>query len=307
MMRHQASRDYDYGDEVGGIHRPAGSLPFRLAAAALRNPAVAAGAIACGLGVIAIVVNAIAYQPVRHPSPLFATRAVPTAGVVPVTTTKIVPPPAASPNVAAAEPHETSIEQAISTNSVPPPKPRPADGPVVSLPPAAVATPPVAGISTQLAERIQQGLKDRGLYTGAIDGIAGPATAEAVKAFERSQGLAPTGEVNEHVAQLLRSDKVRQPVAAVPVRPVAATQPQPMPQAQPVPPEPLTATNEGRLQRVQRALNVAGYGPVRTDGRFDAATSAAIRQYESEHTLPQTGQLSNRLIQDLFPQSAQAR
>lgn len=301
-MRYEASRDYDYGDEVGGTHRTAGGLPFRLATALMRNPAVAAGAIACGIGVVAIVVNAIAYQPVRHPSPLFATRELAPVGVVPVTTTKITLPPTDQPDVAAAEPVQNPIEQAIATNSVPAPRPRPAEVPVV--------TPPTAGTATQLAERVQQGLKDRGLYTGAVDGIPGPATAEAIKTFERSQGLAPTGEVSERIVQLIRADKTRQPVVAVPVKPVAATQlqpVQPMPQAQPVPPEPLTATVEGRLQRVQKALNVAGYGPVRTDGRFDAATSAAIRQFESEHAMPPTGQMTTRLIQELLPQSAQVR
>lgn len=306
-MRTVATRDYDYGDDAGGQFRPAGSLPFRLAAGLTRNPTVAGGAIACGIAVIAIVVNAIAYQPVRHPSPLFATRALAPVGVVPVTTTKITPPAAVTqtpavttPDVAAAEPEPTSIEQAIATNSVPAPRPRPSDTPS--------ATAPTAVASTQLAERVQQALKDRGLYAGVVDGIPGPATAEAVKSFERAQGLPQTGEVSEHIAQLLRSDRTRP--AAVPVRPVATTQLQPAAAAAPTqltPPEPLTATIEGRLQRVQKALNVAGYGPVRTDGRFDAATSAAIRQFESEHAMPQTGQLSNRLVQELLPQSAQAR
>ena len=40
---------------------------------------------------------------------------------------------------------------------------------------------------------IQQELKDRGLYQGSVDGIFGPATEEAVKKFQRQQGLSADG------------------------------------------------------------------------------------------------------------------
>ncbi len=40
---------------------------------------------------------------------------------------------------------------------------------------------------------IQQELKDRGLYTGSVDGIFGKATQAAVKKFQTQQGLASDG------------------------------------------------------------------------------------------------------------------
>ncbi len=40
---------------------------------------------------------------------------------------------------------------------------------------------------------IQQELKDRGLYQGSVDGIFGSATEEAVKKFQRQQGLSADG------------------------------------------------------------------------------------------------------------------
>lgn len=42
---------------------------------------------------------------------------------------------------------------------------------------------------------IQVALKRKGLYQGQVDGIAGPVTVGAVKAFQRSRGLAPDGLV----------------------------------------------------------------------------------------------------------------
>lgn len=58
--------------------------------------------------------------------------------------------------------------------------------------PAVVAQRPAA-LSREAVRRGQQALQDKGLYTGAIDGIMGPGTGEALKAFQRSQNLDETG------------------------------------------------------------------------------------------------------------------
>ena len=42
---------------------------------------------------------------------------------------------------------------------------------------------------------IQKALKSAGFYTGAIDGKIGPKTKEAIKAFQKSQGLVVDGRV----------------------------------------------------------------------------------------------------------------
>jgi peptidoglycan hydrolase-like protein with peptidoglycan-binding domain len=182
---------------------------------------------------------------------------------------------------------------------------------------------PLGVAATQLTERIQQALHDRGFYAGAVDGIAGPATSEAIRAFEQRLGVAATGDVNERVLALLKSERgrlanARQPAAGLPVagppaapKPTLASAPTAPKQAlqlmpAPVPPEPLTGSAEGRLQRVQKALNVAGYGPLPVDGRLDDRTAAAIRQFETEHGLPVTGRLSERLVSMLVVKSASA-
>src|SRR5439155_23966967 len=50
---------------------------------------------------------------------------------------------------------------------------------------AAAANPQTAGL--------QVALRAYGLYTGQIDGIAGPATAKATRAFQRRHALVPDG------------------------------------------------------------------------------------------------------------------
>jgi len=53
---------------------------------------------------------------------------------------------------------------------------------------------------------IQQDLAQQGYYQGPIDGIVGPATQTAIAAYQRANGLPPTGDVN---GGLLRSLGIR--------------------------------------------------------------------------------------------------
>lgn len=52
-------------------------------------------------------------------------------------------------------------------------------------------------------EQVQQRLKDLGLYSGEVDGLAGKLTAEAVVAFQKSKGLPETGKLDAKSLGLL--------------------------------------------------------------------------------------------------------
>ncbi len=54
-----------------------------------------------------------------------------------------------------------------------------------------------------------------------------------------------------------------------------------------------------RVVAVQRVLSAFGYGQIRPSGIVDAATRVAIGKFESDHKLPVTGRLSDRLLSEL--------
>jgi hypothetical protein len=60
-----------------------------------------------------------------------------------------------------------------------------------------------------------------------------------------------------------------------------------------------SVTAPPRLIAVQRALSEFGYGQIKPSGVLDSATSAAIEKFETEHKLPVTGRLSDRLLGEL--------
>ncbi len=58
--------------------------------------------------------------------------------------------------------------------------------------------------------------------------------------------------------------------------------------------------NAGRqLTSVQRALNEFGYGPIKVSGTLDDKTRLAIEQFERDHNLSVTGQLTPRFRREL--------
>lgn len=59
------------------------------------------------------------------------------------------------------------------------------------------------GSSGQTVKQIQTKLKNWGYYTGAVDGIFGPKTTEAVKYFQRKNGLTADGIVGTKTAAAL--------------------------------------------------------------------------------------------------------
>ncbi|MFL1877302.1 peptidoglycan-binding protein, partial [Hansschlegelia beijingensis] len=55
----------------------------------------------------------------------------------------------------------------------------------------------------------------------------------------------------------------------------------------------------GKLMAVQRALARIGYGPVTIDGKMGAETRNAIRSFERDHKMPETGEPSPQVLRAL--------
>ncbi len=75
--------------------------------------------------------------------------------------------------------------------------------------------------------------------------------------------------------------------------------PAPIPHAGKVDPLGDLITNTRRIAAVQRALTEYGYGQLKPTGNVGSDTSAAIQRFERERKLPVTGQMSDRLVQEL--------
>ena len=134
---------------------------------------------------------------------------------------------------------------------------------------------------------IQRELSRRGLYDGPVDGVLGPKTDSAMRDFETSAKLKPTGEPTEELLRAIQRAPLKQEAAAAP-KPI--TRPDPIAD--------LIAPS-ARVTAVQRALNDFGYGPVKATGQYGAETISAIQKFERDRKLPVTGQISPRLMREL--------
>jgi sporulation protein YlmC with PRC-barrel domain len=106
----------------------------------------------------------------------------------------------------------------------------------------------------------QQRLKDRGYYAGPVDGVIGPDTEAAVRAYQRDRRLTVTGQLDSQTARTLMS-------------------------------EASTAAPTVDIRTAQRQLKERGYysGPV--DGVMGPATEGALRAYQRDRGLKVTGRL----------------
>ena len=62
--------------------------------------------------------------------------------------------------------------------------------------------------ATEVIAKVQQALAKLGYDVGTPDGMAGPKTAEAIKAFERGTGMSESGAVNPRLLAVLGSQPV---------------------------------------------------------------------------------------------------
>jgi Putative peptidoglycan binding domain len=126
--------------------------------------------------------------------------------------------------------------------------------------------------------------------------------------FLQSGSRAAPFFANPRTSQVVGSDTLKPADTTVPLRPVAAPMTlQSTPQS--VTPQPVAARRDDpiadligpapRTAAVQRALSDYGYGQLKPSGMFDDNTSAAIEKFEREHKLPVTGQISDRLVDEL--------
>ena len=134
-----------------------------------------------------------------------------------------------------------------------------------------------AGALGNTVKSLQQALIDAGITVrGGADGIFGPATANAVKDFQKSQGLEATGVVNAKTAEALANPK--KPTTSAPAAGGFAAY----------------GEKGARVIALQSALVKAGI-TVRggVDGDFGGGTSAAVMDFQRANGLSVTGKVSD--------------
>ncbi|TCT03546.1 peptidoglycan-binding protein [Aquabacter spiritensis] len=316
---------YDYDGRLvvhdEPVESPAGRTVMRIADAFAGAVALAAAA--------AVLINIFVFQAgtVRRPDGATTSISVeskPRAVAAPVPN---LPAMVFAPNAIGGTPPAS----APPSKPVPPPAVLPAATPPDALmPPAAL---PPAGVLGQkspspLVADIQRELARRGLYDGVIDGLSGPRTEAAIRAFEQAARLRIAGEPTEAVlAQLRRAPALAavNPPAGLPGAPPAATQAVSAPPQQPalspaaaaaramLPPAaipgdasvtgsvrpPGDVQASARILSVQKALARLGYGPLRLDGQPGTETRLAIQRFERDRNLPPNGEITDRLVREL--------
>ncbi len=133
---------------------------------------------------------------------------------------------------------------------------------------------------SDLTRAIQRELKAKGYETGAVDGVPGLVTRGAIMAYESDVGLPLTGEPRQALLQHLV---------------LGSAQSQGSEDAR-TPPGPEA---EAVIRAVQRAFRQLGYISTLPDGRLNEATRRAIRKFELDRKLKETGRISGELLAKL--------
>ena len=164
--------------------------------------------------------------------------------------------------------------------------------------PDAAPLPPVPDPEAQLVATTQRELARLGLYSGAIDGIAGSRTRAAISRYQAAAGLTVTGEPSPALLGLLTAPTP--PTRSLALGPGALTAPDTR-TADIAAPERVNTVDlqRDRYRRVQAALNKIGYGPLSVDGQAGPATGDAIRRFEFDNGLEISGIANERVLDRL--------
>jgi peptidoglycan hydrolase-like protein with peptidoglycan-binding domain len=262
------------------------------------NPAMSGGLMVMALTASAIVSNAMFLQSGHHPDPLFMTRPAAVRHSQPAPAALTVPVPKPRPDVLAMDPPMPRLapnRQVATLEEAAPDTPA-----MMPVPPETVAGPPGA----TLVMETQRELARLGLYSGTIDGLPGPQTQAAIRAYEAAAGLPRTGTATARLLEMMKHPipaKGSQPASIDPAgdAEAAALDLREQQRAEKIAAE---KQNAARLQArsdtriIQGALNRIGYGPLPVDGDAGEATADAIRRFELDNGLPITGAPSDALV-----------
>lgn len=261
---------------IGGRMEPrmqrsasAQARPRRRKTAWVSRQGLVAAALLLGAGLI--VVNAVALQTERHPEPLFQP-------IAKVPAALPVPPQRQEVAKAAFEPKPLAATRAATLQGTQPPTP----------PQAPPANAPLRGsihpeASEAMLLELQRELAKRGYYKGEADGKAGPRLTQAIRDFQFAQRQPVDGKPSEAVLRDVLATKTTMKDELLDLVRQAGTD----------------AGAQRTVRDIQRALNKAGYGPLKEDGQWGPTTRQALTRFEQDNRLPAKGEPKGQNIRTL--------
>lgn len=226
-----------------------------------RNPSAAAGTCTFAVAFALVAGNAFFSQPGVHPDPIWSTR----DQVVTRSIDNSVQP-------------EIRVVQTtqVSPRIAPVPTERPAFEPRAE--------------KSELVLDLQTALSGTGHYTGEIDGLIGPRTREAIRAFQADKGLQATGEASAELLAIAEraSSATGAGNAADPLGSIIAAE------------GPASTFDRQTVTLVQQGLSAAGISGIEVDGIYGSQTRQAIEQFQRQHALDVTGTPDRGLIDKMI-------
>lgn len=163
--------------------------------------------------------------------------------------------------------------------------------PFTPVPEATSFGPLKNGSQGDKVRELQRQLKALGFYAGQADGDYGPATEEAVKAFQKQYKLTPDGVAGEGTLTKLANAKATM-----------------IPAVTPAPTGSLKIGSKGdNVRSVQQKLKSLGFYNGSVDGDFGEGTAAAVTRFQKQYGLTADGKVGTQTLNTLRNARATAK
>ncbi|MBQ8537679.1 MAG: peptidoglycan-binding protein [Clostridia bacterium] len=139
-------------------------------------------------------------------------------------------------------------------------------------------------------KNMQQVLKTLGYLTGGVDGHYGSHTLQAVKAFQKANGLVADGVAGSQTLQKLYGTSAEKAEKAETAETSYDTL--------------RTGSTGTQVKKLQQALKDLGYLNGSVDGSYGSATQKAVRTFQSQNSLTADGIAGKNTLQKLYSGNA---
>ncbi|BBO90360.1 peptidoglycan-binding protein [Desulfosarcina ovata] len=150
-------------------------------------------------------------------------------------------------------------------------------------------SPAFAGKYNQQTHQAQSQLKALGYQPGPADGMMGQKTRNAVKQFQGDHGLPKTGTIDDRTMQKMQTASQK--------KGMSSTMEQQGHQAASATGG--AAKSSPNAYKAQKRLKALGYQPGPADGKMGQKTKKAVKRFQRDHGLPETGNLDDRTMQKM--------